>query len=183
MAKYRYQAVRALQPSPEHRTTEDMFSSSRIVRQYELGPSQARSARLRRSTDAEPVDITNAERHVWGEVSDGWRLLDSPQFSVIEARVPAGAREEWHVHDSATQFFYVLEGTARMQAAERTVDLTARRALRLFNAGEAGTRFLVIITPNMRGDASEGPGDAADARGRKLDTFARQKSDAMPDSR
>lgn len=118
MAKYRYQAVRALQPSPEHRTTEDMFRSSRIVRQYELGPSQARSARLRRSTDAEPVHITNAERHVWGEVSDGWRLLDSPQFSVIEARVP-----------------------------------------------------------------TEGPGDAADARGRKLDTFARQKSDAMPDSR
>ncbi|WP_349885354.1 cupin domain-containing protein [Microbacterium sp. WHRI 7836] len=44
--------------------------------------------------------------------------------------MPAGAGEEWHVHDSATQFFYVLEGTARMQAAERTVDLAARRALR-----------------------------------------------------
>src|SRR5690606_1322514 len=58
----------------------------------------------------ESVDATNAEHYGWGEVSDGWRLLDRPGLSVIEERVPAGAGEEWHVHDAATQFFYVLEG-------------------------------------------------------------------------
>lgn len=63
----------------------------------------------------ESVDVTNADHYVWGEVSEGWRLLDSPGLSVIEERVPAGAGEEWHVHDAATQFFYVLEGTAQMQ--------------------------------------------------------------------
>lgn len=108
----------------------------------------------------EPVDVTNAEHYVWGEVSDGWRLLDNPGFSVIEERVPAGAGEEWHVHDAATQFFYVLEGTAQMQTAKGAVDLAARQGVeippglahRFFNAGNAETRFLVISTPNTRGD-------------------------------
>ncbi|MFJ4017326.1 cupin domain-containing protein [Microbacterium sp. NPDC090014] len=108
----------------------------------------------------EAVDVTNADHYVWGEVSDGWRLLDSPGLSVIEERVPAGAGEEWHVHDTATQFFYVLEGTAQMQTAEGAVDLEARQGVevrpglahRFFNPGAAETRFLVISTPNTRGD-------------------------------
>ncbi|WP_431070698.1 cupin domain-containing protein [Microbacterium phyllosphaerae] len=108
----------------------------------------------------EPVDVTNADHYVWGEVSDGWRLLDSPGLSVIEERVPAGAGEEWHVHDTATQFFYVLEGTAQMQTADGNVDLEARQGVevppglahRFFNPGAAETRFLVISTPNTRGD-------------------------------
>lgn len=108
----------------------------------------------------EPVDVNTADHYVWGDVSDGWRLLDSPGLSVIEERVPAGAGEEWHVHDTATQFFYVLEGAAQMQTAAGAVDLAARQGVeimpglahRFFNPGETETRFLVISTPNSRGD-------------------------------
>lgn len=64
------------------------------------------------------------------------------------------------MHDTATQFFYVLEGTAQMQTAEGAVDLAARQGVeipsglahRFFNPGPAGTRFLVISTPSTRGD-------------------------------
>ena len=69
------------------------------------------------------VDTTNVEPYVWGGVCDGWRFLDTPGLSVIEERVPAGAGEEWHVHDTATQFFYVLEGTPQMQTADGIVEL------------------------------------------------------------
>lgn len=108
----------------------------------------------------EPVDVTNADHYVWGELSDGWRLLDSPGLSVIEEQVPAGAGEEWHVHDAATQFFYVLEGTAQMQTVEGVVDLGVRQGVeipaglahRFFNPGAVETRFLVISAPNTRGD-------------------------------
>lgn len=108
----------------------------------------------------EPVDAMNADHYVWGDVSDGWRLVDSPGLSVIEERVPAGAGEEWHVHDTATQFFYVLEGRAQMHTADGVVDLAARQGVeilpglahRFFNAGAAETRFLAISTPNTRGD-------------------------------
>lgn len=106
------------------------------------------------------VDTTNAEHYVWGGVSDGWRLLDTPGLSVIEERVPTGAGEEWHVHDTATQFFYVLEGTPQMQTADGIVELGPRRGVeipprlahRFFNSGNEETRFLVVSTPNTRGD-------------------------------
>lgn len=108
----------------------------------------------------ESVDITTAEHYVWGDVSDGWRLLDRPGLSVIEERVPAGAGEQWHVHDTATQFFYVLDGAPRMQAADGTVELAPRRGVeippglahRFLNPGPEETRFLVISAPNTRGD-------------------------------
>ncbi|MGM7697964.1 cupin domain-containing protein [Microbacterium sp. A84] len=106
------------------------------------------------------VDTTNAEHYVWGGVSDGWRLLDKPGLSVTEERVPPGAGEEWHAHDTATQFFYVLEGAPQIQTAEGTVELGPRSGVeipsglahRFLNPGPAETRFLVISSPSTRGD-------------------------------
>jgi mannose-6-phosphate isomerase-like protein (cupin superfamily) len=106
------------------------------------------------------VDISNTEHYVWGGVSDGWRLLDRPGLSVIEERVPAGAGEGWHVHDTATQFFYLLDGTAQLQTDDGTVELEPNQGIevpaglahRFFNPGATDTRFLVISTPNTRGD-------------------------------
>lgn len=106
------------------------------------------------------VGIADAPHYVWGEVSDGWRLLDRPGLSVIEERVPAGAGEEWHVHDVAAQFFYVLDGAAQLQTAEGVVDVPARHGVeipaglahRFFNPGQDEVRFLVISAPTTRGD-------------------------------
>ncbi len=110
--------------------------------------------------------MTSAEEaphYVWGGVSDGWRLLDRPGLSVIEERVPAGAGEEWHVHDIATQFFYVLEGVAQLQTTGGCIDLVARAgteipaglAHRFFNPGPDEVRFLVVSAPTTRGDRRE----------------------------
>ncbi|KIF02451.1 cupin, partial [Streptomyces sp. RSD-27] len=74
---------------------------------------------------ASSVSRATAQHYVWGDVSDGWRLLDEAGLSVIEERVPAGEGEEWHVHDVARQFFYVLEGRAEMQMEAVTVPLVA----------------------------------------------------------
>lgn len=106
------------------------------------------------------VSRKTAERYVWGEVSDGWRLLDNCELSVIEERVPAGAGEEWHVHDTATQFFYVLEGHAEMQTEVGSRQLSVGEGLqippgmahRFFNPGSNDVRFLVVSTPNTSSD-------------------------------
>ena len=108
----------------------------------------------------EVVNRGNAEHYVWGEVSDGWRLLDDEGLSVIEERVPSGAGEEWHVHDTADQFFYVLEGKAEMQteagsrqlAAGGGLHVQAGLAHRFFNPGSGDVRFLVVSAPNTRAD-------------------------------
>lgn len=109
---------------------------------------------------ASAVSRATAEHYVWGQVSDGWRLLDEVGLSVIEERVPAGEGEEWHVHDVARQFFYVLEGRAEMQMEAVTVPLVAGEGVhvepglahRFSNPSDREVRFLVVSAPNTRGD-------------------------------
>lgn len=103
---------------------------------------------------------SNAEHYLWGEVSDGWRLVDESSLSVIEEEVPAGAAETWHVHRRARQFFYVLGGHAVMCTDDGDVDLAPGDGVtippgtvhRFTNQSEEPVRFLVISTPTTRGD-------------------------------
>jgi mannose-6-phosphate isomerase-like protein (cupin superfamily) len=60
------------------------------------------------------VSIENAEHYVWGEICDGWRLLERDDLSVIRENVPAGGAERMHYHTKARQFFYILEGEGTM---------------------------------------------------------------------
>ena len=55
-----------------------------------------------------PISVQNAEHYVWGEVCDGWHLLQREGMSIIQERVPAGASEVMHHHEVARQFFYIL---------------------------------------------------------------------------
>jgi mannose-6-phosphate isomerase-like protein (cupin superfamily) len=107
-----------------------------------------------------PVNTGNAPHYIWGEVSDGWRLLDGQDLSVIEERVPPGGQEEWHAHVRTRQFFYVLHGTAVMRTDHGDVNLEAGSGLEVApgvghqftNPGSEDVRFLVVSTPNSRGD-------------------------------
>ena len=113
---------------------------------------------MEQSTQA--VSRDTAEHYVWGEVCDGWRLLDQPDLSVIEERVPAGGAEVAHVHGRARQFFFVLQGKARLEFENRSVELAPGQGLdvspgvahRFVNAGGVEVRFLVISAPTTRGD-------------------------------
>ncbi len=102
----------------------------------------------------------SAEHYSWGESSDGWRLVDRSDLSVIEERVPAGGSEEWHVHSTARQFFYVLDGVAVMRTADGDISLSSHTGIEIepglahqfTNPGPGEVRFLVISAPNTRGD-------------------------------
>jgi mannose-6-phosphate isomerase-like protein (cupin superfamily) len=93
-------------------------------------------------------------------VCDGWRLVDRDDLSVIEERVPPGAAEQWHVHDRARQFFYVLSGQAELRTDEGTVHLSPGTGVevppgiphQLANAGNHDVVFLVTSAPSTRGD-------------------------------
>lgn len=102
----------------------------------------------------------SAEHYVWGQGCDGWRLVDRDDLSVIEERVPAGGSEQWHVHDHAQQFFYLLSGAAEMRSSAGNVQLhpgvgvevPAGVAHQFANTGEVEVRFLVVSAPSTRGD-------------------------------
>ena len=106
------------------------------------------------------VSIDNAEHYVWGEICDGWHLLQRDDVSVIQERVPAGGSEVLHYHARARQFFYILEGEGVMSFDDRIVDLQKGQGIEIppdvrhqfRNQSNSDVHFLVISVPSTRGD-------------------------------
>src|SRR5687768_14327618 len=106
------------------------------------------------------VSIDNAEHYVWGEVYDGRHLLQRNDLSVIQERVPAGGMEMMHFHNTARQFFYILEGEAMMVFEDREVTLRKGDGIEIApqvkhqfrNQSNVDVHFLVISGPSTRGD-------------------------------
>ena len=106
------------------------------------------------------VSVENAEHYNWGEVCDGWRLLDLDEMSVIQERVPAGSAEVMHYHAQARQFFYILEGEATMVFEEEVIVLKKGQGIEIApqvnhqfrNRSNADVHFLVISVPPTHGD-------------------------------
>jgi mannose-6-phosphate isomerase-like protein (cupin superfamily) len=107
-----------------------------------------------------PASRENAPHYIWGEVCDGWHLLQNSNLSVIEERVPPGASEVPHHHTHAQQFFYILEGRAVMELAGQPILLRAGQGIaippgvvhRFCNDSDSEVRFLTISQPPSHGD-------------------------------
>ena len=107
-----------------------------------------------------PIDRTTAEHYVWGGTSDGWHLVRSAALSVIQERMPPGAREVRHRHARSRQFFFVLSGTLTLEVEGTPHRLAARTGLELppgtahqaINESDADVEFLVVSTPPSHGD-------------------------------
>ena len=41
-------------------------------------------------------NISTAQHYRWGDACDGWRLLNRPNLSVMQERIPPGAGEVSH---------------------------------------------------------------------------------------
>jgi mannose-6-phosphate isomerase-like protein (cupin superfamily) len=112
----------------------------------------------------DPVSAGTAEHYVWGEMCDGWHLVRGEALSVIEERMPPGAREQRHFHTKARQFFYVLEGELTMEVEGVTHRVGARHGIEIGpgethqarNESGAEVRFLVISAPPAQGDRVTG---------------------------
>jgi mannose-6-phosphate isomerase-like protein (cupin superfamily) len=106
------------------------------------------------------VSTQNAEHYIWGDVCDGWHLLKRDDMSVIQERVPAGAAEVMHYHNTARQFFYILEGEGTMVFDDHQVTLANGQGMEIaplikhqfMNRSTTDVQFLVISIPSTRGD-------------------------------
>jgi mannose-6-phosphate isomerase-like protein (cupin superfamily) len=108
-------------------------------------------------------NLTNGEHYRWGDVCDGWRLLDRPDLSVIQERIPPGAGEVRHYHSRARQLFFVLDGTLAIYVKDSCFHLSRQDSLEIApgdphsvrNEGDADAIFLVISAPTTRGDRTD----------------------------
>jgi mannose-6-phosphate isomerase-like protein (cupin superfamily) len=106
------------------------------------------------------VSTENAEHYNWGEICDGWRLLQRDDMSVIQERVPPGGSEVWHYHEKARQFFYILEGKGSLAFEDYEVTLQKGQGVEIDpmirhqfkNQSKTDVHFLVISVPSTRGD-------------------------------
>jgi mannose-6-phosphate isomerase-like protein (cupin superfamily) len=102
----------------------------------------------------------NAEHYQWGQVCDGWRLLNRSELSVIQERIPPGAGEITHFHHRARQLFFVLSGTLQIQLGEQRFHLSTGDSLEVpplahhhvHNEGSVDATFLVVSAPTTQGD-------------------------------
>ncbi len=109
------------------------------------------------------INKTNSEKYVWGDNCSGWRLFSSEDAGIIEELVPPGKTEVMHSHTHATQYFYILEGTAVMQFLEERVTLETNDGItvppgtmhQFRNESNTDVRFLVISFPKNRWDRIE----------------------------
>ena len=107
-----------------------------------------------------PTSRSVADHYRWGGDCDGWHLVRATALSVIEERMPPGAREARHRHAAARQFFYVLAGELTMEVDGTRHRLTPRTGIEIapgaahqaINESEADVEFLVVSTPPSHGD-------------------------------
>jgi len=110
------------------------------------------------STDK--INTESAEHYVWGGNCDGWRLVKTPELSIILERMPPGASEQRHHHTYARQFFFVLEGELTMEVEGVEQRLTQEQGLEIapgekhqaINRSSADVRFIVTSQPPSHGD-------------------------------
>ena len=113
-----------------------------------------------------------AEHYKWGQASDGWRLLDRPDLSVIQERIPPGEGEVKHLHRRARQLFFVLDGELQIElgtevltlGAGDAVEIEPAQAHRARNAGASPVSLLVISAPSTAGDREENEPFLGDGR-------------------
>jgi mannose-6-phosphate isomerase-like protein (cupin superfamily) len=104
-----------------------------------------------------------AEHYRWGQACDGWRLLDRPDLTVIQERIPSGEGEVKHFHRRSRQLFFVLDGEVQIEMNGETLTLKSGDALevppaqahRVRNVASEPVLLLVISAPSTHGDREE----------------------------
>jgi len=107
-----------------------------------------------------PISKTIAPSYLWGDQCRSYLLAAESGFSVKHEVMPLGRREQLHCHEHATQFFFVLRGTAQffVESARCVLKehegLTVKSGLKHFveNHTAHELEFLVISVPATDND-------------------------------
>ena len=103
------------------------------------------------------------KHYTWGAGCDGWNLVDTPELSVKQERMPPHTAEAWHYHRVARQFFFILEGTAVFETAEGRAEVGPREGFeiapgikhRILNESEVDLVFVLCSQPSTVNDRIE----------------------------
>lgn len=108
-----------------------------------------------------PVSRQHPLKHYhWGELCDGWNLVDQTDLSVKLERMPPHTGEQTHYHEKARQFFFILKGKALFDTEAGRFELQPQQGLeiqpgcrhRILNEGSEDLEFILCSQPSTAGD-------------------------------
>lgn len=92
-------------------------------------------------------------------------------MTIVEVTEPPGAEAPLHVHHNEDEAFWVLDGNARFEIGETTIEARAgdyafgpRHIPHRYSVGDAGCRMLFILTPGGFEDLVTAMSEPAGAR-------------------
>lgn len=96
----------------------------------------------------------------WGGNCNGWTFVDTDAMSVKQELMPPGAAEQLHYHEKATQFFFILKGTAifnidgavKVLNAHEGIEILPGQKHRISNHSEADLEFTLYSHPSTKND-------------------------------
>lgn len=103
---------------------------------------------------------SGAVHYHWGDGCEGWVLVDSPELSVKQERMPPGSAELLHYHEKAQQFFYILQGSAVFEVEGKGVTVNAGEGFhiaaglkhRIINHAAVALEFVLSSQPSTNND-------------------------------
>lgn len=109
------------------------------------------------------IDIHNLTPYTWGNNCQAWKLVDSAALSVIYEEMPTGSSETLHKHVNVQQLFYILEGEAVFNMADKEYVIGPSQSIYVYpgvahcirNAGVVPLKLLVISQPHSHFDRIE----------------------------
>jgi mannose-6-phosphate isomerase-like protein (cupin superfamily) len=105
----------------------------------------------------------NSEHYIWGNGCDSWVLKDSHHLSVKQEKMPAGATEKLHFHETAEQVFYILKGEAVLHINNEKFTVKTGESISvqpqsehfISNESQEEVEFLVISSSSTNNDRIE----------------------------
>jgi mannose-6-phosphate isomerase-like protein (cupin superfamily) len=99
-------------------------------------------------------------QYQWGEGCHSWVFVDTDALSVKQELMPPNAVEKRHYHEHATQFFFVLSGTAifvvdgqvTLVNPQQGIEIRPRQKHRISNHAETDLEFILYSHPSTKND-------------------------------
>ncbi|WP_345955919.1 cupin domain-containing protein [Mucilaginibacter sp. PAMB04168] len=96
----------------------------------------------------------------WGDNCDGWNFVDTEALSIKQELMPPNATEQLHYHEHATQFFFILSGTAifvingqvTVLNRQQGIEVKSGQKHRISNPAETDLEFLLYSHPSTKND-------------------------------
>jgi mannose-6-phosphate isomerase-like protein (cupin superfamily) len=98
--------------------------------------------------------------YIWGNDCKGWNFVDMDALSVKQELMPPNAVEQLHYHKYATQFFFIITGSAifyidgeiKTLNPQQGIEIRPGQKHRVSNHSHTDLEFILTSHPSTKND-------------------------------